>query len=226
MIEWSETQLSIRDAMRRFIEAEVKPRLQGMEHGDDPPYDVLRKLVATFGIADMARARFDADIERAQAGKAARQEGRGRPSPQAGEMMAMQMIPIIELCRYSPGLVTALGVSMGLTARSIMSKGTLAQKHRWALDLLTFQKIGAWAITEPGSGADAFGGMKATAKRDGDVYGHIGTNTFITNGRYADTIVFIGKLADGATEPSQRRILTFVLDKGMEGLTQSKPLRK
>ena len=38
-----------------------------------------------------------------------------------------------------------------------MSKGTIAQKERWALDLLTLDKIGAWAITEPGSGSDAFG---------------------------------------------------------------------
>jgi acyl-CoA dehydrogenase len=225
MIEWSETHLSIRDAVRRFVDAEVKPKLRELEHGDEPPYDVLRKLVATFGIADMARARFEADLERDKAGKPAREEGRGKPSPQAGEMMAMQMIPIIELCRYSPGMVTALGVSMGLTARAIMSKGTLAQKQRWALDLLTFQKIGAWAITEPGSGSDAFGGMKATARRDGDGYLLNGSKTFITNGPYADTIVFICKLDDG-TDAAHRKILSFVVDKGMPGLTQSKPLRK
>ena len=40
--------------------------------------------------------------------------------------------------------------SIGLTAAAIMSKGTIAQKERWALDLLTMDKIGAWAITEPG----------------------------------------------------------------------------
>jgi acyl-CoA dehydrogenase len=225
MIEWSETHVSIRDAVRRFVDAEVKPKLQQLEHGDEPPYDVLRKLVAAFGIADMARARFEAELERDKAGKPPREEGRGKPSPQAGEMMAMQMIPIIELCRYSPGMVTALGVSMGLTARAITSKGTLAQKQRWALDLLTFQKIGAWAITEPGSGSDAFGGMKATARRDGDGYVLNGTKTFITNGPYADTIVFICKLDDG-TDAAHRKILSFVLDKGMPGLVQSKPLRK
>src|SRR5579883_1769732 len=167
MIEWSETHLSIRDAVRRFIDAEIKPRRDELEHGDTPPYEVLRKLVATFGLADMARARFAADIAREKAGKPPREEGRGRPSPEAGEMMAMQMVPIIELCRHSPGMITALGVSMGLTARAIMSRGTLAQKERWALDLLTLDKIGAWAITEPGSGSDAFGGMKSTARRDG-----------------------------------------------------------
>ena len=44
-----------------------------------------------------------------------------------------------------------MGVSMGLTSAAILAKGTVAQKERWALDLLTMDKIGAWAITEPGS---------------------------------------------------------------------------
>jgi hypothetical protein len=53
-----------------------------------------------------------------------------------------------------------------------------------------------------------------------------GNKTFITNGPYADTIVFICKLDDGTTPQRERRVLTFVLDRGMPGLTQSKPLRK
>ena len=137
------------------------------------------------------------------------------------------MIPIIEICRYCPGMVTAMGVSMGLTAAAVMSKGTTAQKERWGMDLLTLDKIGAWAITEPGSGSDAFGGMRATARRDGKG-GYVlnGNKTFITNGPYADTIVFICKLDEPGVDPKDRKILNFVLDKGMPGLTQSKPMRK
>jgi hypothetical protein len=138
----------------------------------------------------------------------------------------MQTLPVIELCRYCPGMVTAMGVSVGLTAAAILSKGTIAQKERWALDLLTMDKIGAWAITEPGSGSDAFGGMKSTARRKGDGYVLNGQKTFITNGPYADTIVFICKLDDGSTEPKDRKVLTFVLERGDPGLTQSKPMRK
>jgi alkylation response protein AidB-like acyl-CoA dehydrogenase len=204
------------------VEAEIKPRLEELEHGDTPPYDVLRKMVATFGLADMARARFAADLAR-EPGAPPRER---KPSPQAGDELAMQIIPIIELCRYSPGMVTALGVSMGLTARAILSRGTRAQKERWALPLLTLERIGAWAITEPGSGSDAFGAMRSTARRDGEG-GYIlnGSKTFITNGPYADTIVFICKLDEG-NDPKERKILSFVLDRGMPGLTQSKPLRK
>jgi acyl-CoA dehydrogenase len=174
--------------------------------------------------------RFAAQIERQKA-RAARGETEQRPrgprgpSAEAGMEVAMQMIPIIELSRFSPGMVTALGVSMGLTANAIMARGTIAQKERWALPLLTLEAIGSWAITEPGSGSDAFGGMKATARRDGDGYVLNGSKTFITNGPYADTIVFICKLDDG-TEPKARKVLSFVLDRGLPGLVQSKPLRK
>ena len=240
MIEWSETHLSIRDSIRKFCKAEVEPKLHAIEHEGEPPYAVLRKLVAAFGIADMARMRFTAQIEKQKLREASgeppkpRASREGQPSPEAALEMAMQMIPIIELSRWSPGMVTALGVSMGLTARSIMSKGTIRQKERWALDLLTLDTIGAWAITEPGSGSDAFGAMKSTARRDGDGYVLNGSKTFITNGPYADTIVFICKLDAGSpsnvTEGSTEKpkVLTFVLDGGgkTKGLVQSKPLRK
>ncbi|MEA2746474.1 MAG: acyl-CoA dehydrogenase, partial [Myxococcales bacterium] len=209
VIEWSETHLSIRDSIRKFCDAEVKPKLQAIEHEGEPPYEVLRKLVATFGIADMARMTFAAQIEKqkARAGQPeVPREKRTGPNPQAAMEMAMRMIPIIELSRHSPGMVTALGVSMGLTASAIMSRGTIAQKERWALDLLTLDKIGAWAITEPGSGSDAFGAMKSTARREGDGYVLNGSKTFITNGPYADTIVFICKLDEG-NEPKLRKVL-------------------
>src|SRR5439155_1669118 len=85
--------------------------------------------------------------------------------------------------------------------------------------------IGAWAITEPNSGSDAFGSMLSTAKRDGDEYVLNGSKTFITNGPYADTIVFICKLDEG-NDPKDRKVLSFILDQGTPGLTQSKPLRK
>ncbi|MEO8606189.1 MAG: acyl-CoA dehydrogenase family protein, partial [bacterium] len=170
MIEWSEQHLMIRDAVRKFIEAEIKPRLEDLEHGDLPPYDILRKMMRAFGIDEVAKARFAAQIARDKAKAAG--DARDKPARERGEGdsdgIGMTLIPIIELCRYCPGMVTAMGVSVGLTAAAIMSKGTLAQKERWALPLLTMDAIGAWAITEPDSGSDAFGGMKATARRDGD----------------------------------------------------------
>jgi hypothetical protein len=223
MFEWSEEQKMIRDAVRQFVDKEIKPHVEDLEHGDLPPYDILRKMFATFGMDAMARDSFTRRIERERAIEAGEQVDEGAGG--RGDGGGMALIPIIEICRYCPGMVTAMGVSMGLTASAIMSRGTIRQKERWALDLLTMDKVGAWAITEPDSGSDAFGSMKSTAKRDGDEYVLNGSKTFITNGPYADTIVFICKLDEG-NPPAERKVLSFVLDRGMPGLEQSKPLRK
>jgi acyl-CoA dehydrogenase len=224
MIDWTDEQQMVRDAVRRFVDDEVRPHVDDLEHGDLPPYDILRKLFATFGMDAMARERFARQIEREKAvaaGEAVEPtERRG-----GGGDGSLTLIPIIELCRVCPGMVTAMGVSVSLTAAAIMSKGTTAQKERWALDLLTLDKVGAWAITEPGSGSDAFGSMRASARRDGDEYLLNGSKTFITNGPYADTTVFICKLDEG-NPPEERKVLSFVLDRGMPGFEQSKPLRK
>jgi alkylation response protein AidB-like acyl-CoA dehydrogenase len=234
MIEWSEEHLAFRDALRRFIDAEIVPNIEALEHGDTPPYDVLRKLYSTFGLSEMQRSRGEAQIAASRRADEARARGeepkRRRPAGGGNvDAMAMQLLLIKELCRFCPGMVTALGVSTGLTGGAISSKGTTAQKERWLTPILTLEKIGAWAITEPGSGSDAFGGMKATARRtrDGDGYVLNGNKTFITNGPYADTIVFIAKLDEGDDTPQRdRKMVSFVLDKGMPGLTQSKPMRK
>ena len=223
MIKWSEEQEMVRQAVREFVDKEIRPNREELEFGDMAPYDLLRKLFATFGMDSMQRDSFKRRIarERAEAAGETVEESSGS----GGGGGAFTLIPIIELCRVCPGMVTAMGVSMGLTASAIMSKGTTDQKERWALDLLTMDKVGAWAITEPDSGSDAFGSMKATARRDGDEYVLNGSKTFITNGPYADTIVFICKLDEG-NPPGERTVLQFVLDSGMEGLEQPKPFRK
>jgi alkylation response protein AidB-like acyl-CoA dehydrogenase len=236
VIEWSDEQQMVRAAVRDFIEKELVPHHRELEHGDMPPYDILRKLFSTFGLDAMARARFDRHLARDRSaaagdGEAADEQADEpadeppRDPDEAANAAAFQLIPIIELCRWSPGMVTAMGVSTGLTPAAILSRGTAAQRARWALPLLTMEKIGAWAITEPGSGSDAFGAMRSTARRDGDEFVLNGSKTFITNGPYADTIVFICKLDEG-NPPAERNVVSFILDAGMPGLEQSKPLEK
>jgi alkylation response protein AidB-like acyl-CoA dehydrogenase len=228
MYEWTEEQVMLRDAVRSFIDKEVLPHHEELEHGDLPPYDILRKMFATFGMDAMARESFKKRIEAERAAAEAVERGEEpqiKKDRSGGADPSFTMIPIIELCRFSPGIVTAMGVSMGLAASAISSRGTIAQKERWVPDLLTMDKVGAWAITEPDSGSDAFGSMKSTARRDGEEYLLNGSKTFITNGPYADTIVFICKLDEG-NPPAERKILSFVLDKGTPGLEQTKPLRK
>ena len=224
MYEWSDEHLMLQQAMRDFVAKEILPIKEELEHGDLPPYDVLRKLYSTFGMDEMARSTFAKRIAHEKA-VAAGEPVEEKPSRHGGGDAGYTLIPIIELCRHCPGMVTAMGVSVGLTASAIQAKGTIAQKERWVPELLTLEKVGAWAITEPNSGSDAFGSMLSTARRDGDEYVLNGSKTFITNGPYADTIVFIAKLDEG-NDPKDRKVLSFVLDRGMPGLEQSKPLRK
>lgn len=221
MFEWSDEDLMVRDALRAFIDKEIRPHIDELETGQLPPYDITRKLLSTFGVDAMAKDALEKELEAEAAGE--------KPAGGGGAGMAgsMFMIVNIELAGVCLGLVGSMGVSMGLTASAIRGKCTLAQKKRWLPELVTMEKVGAWAITEPDSGSDALGGMKTTVRRDGDEYLLNGQKTFITNGPYADTIVVFAKLDDGSDTPMRdRKVLSFVLDKGMPGLTQGKAFKK
>ncbi|GAB10552.1 putative acyl-CoA dehydrogenase [Gordonia araii NBRC 100433] len=222
MFEWSDEDLMVRDALRSFIDKEIRPHIDELETGQLPPYDITRKLLSTFGVDAMNREQLEKEL-------AAEESGEEKPKGGGGTLASsMALILNMELAGVSLGLVGSMGVSMGLTVSTIRSRGTLAQKKRWLPELVTMEKVGAWAITEPDSGSDALGGMKTTVRRDGDG-GYVlkGQKTFITNGPYADTIVVFAKLDEGDNTPMRdRKVLTFVLDKGMEGLTQGKPFKK
>jgi alkylation response protein AidB-like acyl-CoA dehydrogenase len=235
MIGWSEQQLMVQGMIRDFVEKEIVPIIDDLEYNGLPPYEVLRKLFTTFGMDELAGANFDKQIAKEEA--IARGEAVAEPKTKkpvdgpvledAMDAVAMGLLPIIEISRHCQGLITAMGVSVGLTGGAIMSKGSLAQKKRFARELLTLEKVGAWAITEPNSGSDAFGGMKSTARRDGEG-GYIlnGNKTFITNGPHADTIVFICRLNEEGVAAQDRKIVSFILDSGTEGLVQSAPFKK
>jgi alkylation response protein AidB-like acyl-CoA dehydrogenase len=227
MYEWSEEDVMVRDAVRGFIDKEIRPHIDELETGALPPFDIIRHLLKTFGVDAMATDALEKEFARDEA--VARGEAEPKASSGGGPgMTSMGAILNIELSGVSLGIVASMGVSLGLTPSTIRSKGTLAQKKRWLPDLVTMNKVGAWAITEPDSGSDALGGMKTTVKRDGDNYILNGQKTFITNGPFADTVVVFAKLDEGdaSVERRQRKVLTFVLDKGMEGFTQGKPFKK
>ena len=81
-------------------------------------------------------------------------------------------------------------------------------------DIDTLEKVGAWAITEPGSGSDAFGSMKSTARRDGDEYLLNGSKTFISNGQLCDLCIVAANT--GGDDP-HRAISLFVVEAGRAG---------
>ncbi|MCW2556109.1 MAG: acyl-CoA dehydrogenase [Mycobacterium sp.] len=226
MLEWSEVDLAVRDAVRQFVDKEIRPHLDDLESGDMAPYPIIRKLFTTFGIDVMAKDSLVKRLAKMRDGDSSSKSGSGGMF--GGDAGGMGFVVVSELCRVSMGIVTGMGVSLGLTVSTIASRGTLAQQERWLPGLVTYEKIGAWAITEPDSGSDAFGGMKSYIVRDGDDYILNGQKTFITNGPDADVLVVYAKLDEGdpSIEKRNRKVLTFVLNRGMEGFVQSKPFHK
>jgi alkylation response protein AidB-like acyl-CoA dehydrogenase len=236
MFEWSDTDLMVRDSVRQFVDKEVRPHLDELESGELSPYPIARKLFSQFGLDAMAAESVKKmlDRERAKQSGDVSDEKPDSADDSGGLNVQGSMVAVLvsEIARVSIGLLSTASVSLGLGAATIMSRGTLAQKERWLPELMTLEKIAAWAITEPDSGSDAFGGMKTYVKRDGADYILNGQKTFITNGPCADVLVVYAKLDDGETAPDKkvdkrnRPVLVFVLDAGMEGLTQGKPFKK
>src|SRR6476659_283132 len=227
MLEWSEIDIAVRDAVREFVDKEVRPHVDALESGDMEPYPIIRKLFTTFGIDAMARDSLETRLARMRDGSEKRGGASGGMFGGDGASAGMGFVVVSELCRVCMGVVTGMGVSLGLTVPTIAGRGTLAQQERWLPGLVTYEKVGAWAITEPDSGSDAFGGMKSYVVRDGDDYILNGQKTFITNGPDADVVVVYAKLDEGdGADKRGRKVLTFVLDRGMEGFIQSKPFRK
>jgi hypothetical protein len=225
----------MRDTIREFIDKEIRPNLDALETGEISPYPIARKLFSEFGVDVMAAEAVKTMLDKERAKQEALQSAAHDSDAEKkssgglgglGAQGSMAAVLVSELAGVSLGLLSAVGVSLGLGAATIMSRGTLAQKERWLPELMTLEKIAAWAITEPDSGSDAFGGMRTAVKRDGDDYILNGQKTFITNGPYADVMVVYAKLDDGSTDKRNRPVLTFVLDAGMEGLVQGKPFKK
>ncbi len=232
MIEWSDADIAIRDAVREWVDKEVRPHLDQLETGELPPYDIIRKLFADFGIGMMASEALSkmlaSERRKAEAGESG--ESSSKDAPEIGSLGGIESMAAIvtaELSGVTLGTIGSLGVSLGLGAGTIAAKGTLEQKERWLPKLVTAEHIAAWAITEPDSGSDAFGGMKTYVRRDGEDYILNGRKTFITNGPHADVLVVYAKLDEEDGSPTRdRKVLTFVLDKGMPGLTQGKAFKK
>jgi len=219
MFEFNSEQVAFQRAFRHFVEREIKPHALALERGEMLPYEIMRKIARTFGLAELARKRVEKAEEREKRGLPRREEG-PRPNDQG-----FGLIMTVELSRVSPGLTMAFGATVGLFAGAIMARGTAEQRRLFALPALSLEKIGAWAITEPGAGSDAFGAMKTVATPDGDNYQISGHKTFITNAPFADHFLVYAKI-DRGQPPEERPIGAFILDRGMAGLATSKPMAK
>ncbi len=149
---FTETQQAIRSTIREYLEREVEPLVAEMEAERLLPYVPIRRMVAALG--------FGADGELTQMIKDS--------PPEEMLKFFVPRILSIEMSRICAGMALSHGASLGLCAGNVLSKGTPEQKERFAGPLLRFEKIGAWALTEPQAGSSAIRDMRTTAVRDGD----------------------------------------------------------
>ncbi len=161
MLEWSDVDIAVRDAVREFVDKEVRPHVDALESGEMEPYPpIIRKLFSTFGIADMARDSLTKRLARLRDGDASSQQKPssggmfgGGGAPGMGVRGRQRAVPGVDGRRHRDGRQPG-----GAHRADDHERGTLAQQERWLPDLVTYDKVGAWAITEPDSGSTRSGG--------------------------------------------------------------------
>ncbi len=130
---------------------------------------------------------------------------------------------IIELARIEPSVALSVAAHTSLCSNHIFTFGNEEQKNRWLPDLASGRKIGAWALTEPGSGSDAASMKTLAAKVDGGWLIN-GSKVFITHGYSGDIYVVMAVTDPGGRKG--RNISAFVIEKGTEGLKAGKKENK
>jgi acyl-CoA dehydrogenase len=190
-----------RQAVRRFVETELRPHVDKWEDEQWVPHEV-----------------FERCAELGYLGLKYPEEYGGEGGDVVSEAVFSE-----ELGRCgSGGLGACIGAHVGIATPPIFKFGTEEQKQRWLMPAIRGEKIGALGITEPDAGSDV-AGLRTFARRVDGGYVVNGAKTFITNGVRADFVVTAVKTTE---EGGHQGISFLVLEKGMEGFTVSRKLEK
>lgn len=122
----------------------------------------------------------------------------------------------LEFAHADASLATFSGVHTGLAMGTVLACGSDEQKRRWLPSMSRFEKIGAFALTEPHGGSDVAGGLRTTARRDGDEWILDGAKRWIGNATFADMVVVWARDVD------TQHVLGFVVEKDTPGFTATK----
>jgi butyryl-CoA dehydrogenase len=140
----------------------------------------------------------------------------------AGSDFLSYVIAVEELSRVCASMGVTLSAHISLASWPLFAYGSASQKERFLRPLAEGRKLGAYGLTEPGSGSDA-ASMKTTAIRDGDEFVLNGNKIFITNGGEAEIYIVFA-----VTNPSLKHkgISAFIIEKGTPGFTFGKKEKK
>ncbi|MEW9031210.1 MAG: acyl-CoA dehydrogenase [Planifilum fimeticola] len=201
-----------------------------MEFRLSEEHEMMRKMVREFAEKEVAPTAAERDekeeFDRSLFEKMAELGLTGIPWPEeeggVGADFLSYVIAVEELSRVDASVGVTLSAHISLASWPIHKFGTPEQKERFLRPLAEGKKLGAYGLTEPGSGSDA-AGMRTTAVRDGDSYVLNGSKIFITNGGEAEIYVVFA-LTD--PEKKHRGVTAFIVEKGTPGFSFGKKEQK
>ena len=188
-----------RASVRSFVDRQVRPVVEESEEAGRPPAALLKEM-GSAGLLGLA-------VPESSGGGAA-------------DTLAIVLLSE-ELARASGGIAVTALVTGYMSTPHIAHFGTSEQRARYLPALVSGEKIGSIAVTEPGTGSNV-AGITTKATPHGGGYRLDGTKMFITNAGLADVLVVAARTApDG-----HRGITTFIVEAGTPGLSLGQPLRK
>jgi len=199
--ELTADQREVYDQAYRFAEAELAPLLQRMDDEDWYPEELMRKLGSAGYLGLTAPSKYG-----------------------GGEMDLFSVGLVAEAFAYwNLNASFIWGPHENLCLNNILRNGNEDQRQRYLPGLCSGELVGALALTEPGAGSDALGGMRTTAQRDGEHYLLNGNKMFISNGPVADVVLVYAK-TDLSRGP--HGISAFIVEKDFPGFAVGKKLTK
>ena len=196
--DFTEEHHMIISTTERFVKNEIAPNIEKLEHKD---WELSRKLMLQAGELGL----LGAEIEERYGGS---------------QMDMITALLIVEHCSSAGSFGLTLNDHTGIGSEPLIYFGNKAQKEKYLPYIARGEKIGAYALTEPGAGTDAMS-LKTTAKlsSDGKYYRLDGTKQFVTNGAFAD-IIFTYAKVDGD------KMTAFILERGFEGISNGAEEKK
>jgi len=198
--ELTPEQKEVRAMARDFAEREIAPVIRHFDERQEFPHEILRKLGATGLLGALVPEEYG-----------------GAALDYVSYALAVE-----ELNRVDASVGITMWAHNSLCTNHIALFGSEEQKAKYLPELARGESLGAWGLTEPGSGSDA-AAMKSRAVRDGDHFVLDGTKAFITNAGVGRIAVVMAM-----TDPARGKkgISAFVLEKGMPGFAAGPPYRK